>query len=50
MSIVRFHFPDRVELGEIAPLPAGKFTSDLPTCKSEVRMIEILSDPPSKIE
>lgn len=46
MSIVRFHFEDRVKLDEIASLPVGKFISDLRTCKSGVQMIEILSDPP----
>lgn len=35
-------------LDEIALLPVGKFIRDLPTCKNEVQMIEILSDPPSK--
>lgn len=35
-------------LDEIAPLPVGKFLSDLSICKSEVQMIEILSDLPAK--
>lgn len=35
-------------LDEIALLPVGKFISDLPTCKNEVQMFEILSDPPPK--
>lgn len=35
-------------LDEIALLRVGKFIRDLPTCKNEVQMIEILSDPPPK--
>ena len=48
VSIVGLY--SRIErLGEIAPLPVGKFISDLPTCASEVQMIEIPSDSPKPL-
>lgn len=47
VSIVRFHFQDGTSGMKLHHYQLAS-SCDLPTCESEVQMIEILSDPPPK--